>query len=487
MTSTQNLRKFAFNVHPDGRVDAMTMVPGNIHDAIPTGIYRIRFDGEEKNLYLELSEFPNPPPKIYGSVHKDTARYLKTFETQDTCMGIGLYGLKGTGKTTTLQVIAKTALGMDYPVVIVDHAIPLNMLANLFAKIKQNIVVMFDEFDKHYYNPELNEETSAQNGILSILDGSCGGGKKLTIICANDYSRVNEYLKGRPGRIRYSKFFESLKFPEVIEYFKDNYKRGMTTKEIIQLAIMTQQIKITYDLLKAYVTESNIHNESIVNSIEAISNEVFYELKTNGTFGDQYSCINCFDEKEETYFLRINGDYSYYTIFKRTKKINEFEFAYSETTQITRGDFSELKITLGDSGFEIETDTLKFKTKNYLFDTEHRSDEAIIKDSESLKNHNPNDRSNIAPVRLEHPHAEDIHYPTGWPSAAEIVRDSVKMFQHGIHGSISNEVGHRNIPFQTNKDLNWDFDLSQTQRNSRINASPFNPPAPDEPLASSNG
>lgn len=245
MNAIQNTRKFAFSVNPDGRVDPMTMVPGNIHESIPTGIYRIRFDSEAKNLYLDLSEFPNPPSKIYGNVYKDTARYLKTFETQDTSMGVGLYGLKGTGKTTTLQVIAKTALGLDYPVIVVDCAVPLDMVAQLFSKIKQNIVVMFDEFDKHYYNPELNEETAAQNGILNILDGSCGGGKKLTIICANDYARINDYLKGRPGRIRYSKFFESLKFPEVMEYFKDNYKRGMTVKELIQLGIMTQQINIT--------------------------------------------------------------------------------------------------------------------------------------------------------------------------------------------------------------------------------------------------
>lgn len=34
MSNTINNRKFAFSVHPDGRVDAMTMVPGNIHESI---------------------------------------------------------------------------------------------------------------------------------------------------------------------------------------------------------------------------------------------------------------------------------------------------------------------------------------------------------------------------------------------------------------------------------------------------------------------
>jgi len=459
MTSTQNLRKFAFNVHPDGRVDAMTMVPGNIHESIPTGIYRIRFDPEAKNLYLDQSEFPNPPPKIYGSVHKDTARYLKTFETQDTCMGIGLYGLKGTGKTTTLQVIAKTAMGLDYPVVIIDHAIPLEMLANLFAKIKQNIVVMFDEFDKHYYNPEANERSSSQNGILNILDGSCGGGKKLTVICANDYGRINEYLKGRPGRIRYSKFFESLKFPEVMEYFKDNYKQRITTKEMIQLSILVRNIQLTYDLLKAYITESNIHNESIVDSIQVISNEIFHDLKSSGTFGGQYSCIHCFDEKGETHILRINEDYSSYSVLKRTPKTNEFDYRYIDTIEFLKGDIEELNIAIGESGFEIEINSLKLKTKNYLFDTDWRSDEKIIEDSGYSKKHNPS-------VKLDHSEPNST-----------VIFNVVKNQQSGLsdRGMLRGGMcGANNNTPKTSEPLNWDWTGSSMNN-------------PDDPIASSNG
>ena len=391
-------RKIGFNIHTDGRVDAIIMVPGNIRESIPTAVYRVRFDQETNSLYLDLSEFPNPPSKIYGSVHKDTSRYFKTFETQDVSMGVGLYGLKGTGKTTTMQVIAKTALGMDYPVILIDHAVPLNMLANVFAKIKQNIVVMFDEFDKYYYNSELTEQESAQNGILNILDGSCGGGKKFTVVCANDYDRISQYLKERPGRIRYSKFYNSLRLPEVMEYLKDNYKRGISTKETIQLAIMTKLIPMTYDLLKAYVTESNIHYESILDSIEVISSSKFNKLKTDGIFGGKYSCIECIDQSNQEFLLRINRDYSSYIILKAISKENEFNYKYIDFVEILRGNFSELVINVLDSGFEIEASGVKFKTENHGFYNDTLSDEAIFEQSSRHEKHNPKEKNENDPI-----------------------------------------------------------------------------------------
>ena len=391
MSNIQNTRKFAFNIHSNGRIDAVTMVPGNVSESIPTGIYRVRFCDESKELYLDLSEFPNPPSKVYGNIHKDTARYFKTFETQDICVGVGLYGLKGSGKTTTLQVIAKTALGLDYPVVIVDNAISLSMLSNLFGKIKQNIVVMFDEFDKHYYNAELNEVSSCQNGILSILDGSCGGGKRLTVICANDYDRINQYLKNRPGRIRYAKFYDRLSFPQIMEYLKDRYKKEISKKEFIHLSIMSGQVSMTYDLLKSYVTESEIHNESIVDSIQAVSAEIFDSLEKTGAFGENYPVIRCFDDTDSDYCLRINKDYTSYHITVSKFKTNEFGHKYAEITKVEEGCFSELTINLCDFGFEIQTNKLKLKTKNHLFNLQIQSTDDVVKSSALQSTHNPKD------------------------------------------------------------------------------------------------
>jgi len=343
MSMNKKDRKVGFSVNPDGRVYPMIMVPGNVQESIPTNIYRVRFDSEDNKVYLEASEFPEPPAKIYGENHKECSRYFRTFEMMDSNLGIGLYGLKGTGKTTTLQIIAKTALGMDYPVLIIDSALPLSMIGQMLSLIKQTIIVMFDEFDKNYYDAERSDSKSDQNGILTILDGSSGGGKRMTIICANEYGKINEYLKDRPGRIRYNKFFAALSPAEVITYLKDNVSKEISPVDVIRISEIAACGAMTYDMLKSYVTESNIHKENVIDSIILITPNVtrsygygtskFLYHDLHGMYGDNFQpCL-----------LKFSPGYEKFYLFSVNELKNKHGYSYMLYEKIHEGHCSEIK------------------------------------------------------------------------------------------------------------------------------------------------
>lgn len=343
MSMNKKDRKVGFSVNPDGRVYPMIMVPGNVQESIPTNIYRVRFDSEDSKVYLEASEFPEPPAKIYGENHKECSRYFRTFEMMNSNLGIGLYGLKGTGKTTTLQIIAKTALGMDYPVLIIDSAMPLPMISQMLSLIKQTIIVMFDEFDKNYYDAELNDEKSSQNGILTILDGSSGGGKRMTIICANEYNKINEYLKDRPGRIRYNKFFKELSSKEVITYLKDNVKKEISPADYIRISVIAENGLLTYDMLKSYVTESNIHNESVIDSMNLITPEINQGIYSTSSKHHYHDLQGIYGDNFQPCLLKFSPGYQKFYLFSVKQNSNQHGFSYTVYEKIHEGDCSEIK------------------------------------------------------------------------------------------------------------------------------------------------
>ena len=152
--------------------------------------------------------------KVYGNHEKKADKVLNAFKNVNRNFGVILSGQKGIGKSLFARVLARKSLAQGYPLIIVDQYIP--GIANFIASIDQEVLVLFDEFEKSFGKCSDNER-DPQEEMLSLFDG-VNGGKKLFIITCNKSSDLNEFLINRPGRFHYHFTFSNPSPEEIEEY-----------------------------------------------------------------------------------------------------------------------------------------------------------------------------------------------------------------------------------------------------------------------------
>ena len=251
--------KYMFREQPNGDVFPSRVVPGNSVLELRSQVYQIAIT-EEGQLFLQPTETGESPKKIYGDVGANTDRYFRTFERLETNLGINLVGQKGSGKTTTIRVMIKTALMLGYPVIFVNFRLGGPPLYEMMRSITQPVMVVFDEFDKNYYDETDKLGVSVQNTLLPVFDGSVGGGKKLFVIAANDRSKISEFLVNRPSRIRYTQMFNMLPFEVALGYINDNLKDKSMFNMLDFLRLRSYCNTLNFDMLATIVDEMN-HNK----------------------------------------------------------------------------------------------------------------------------------------------------------------------------------------------------------------------------------
>lgn len=218
---------------------------------LPSKIYTVQVDPRSGELYLEeYADSFHFDFKVYGMESQLMDHIMKTFENTTGNLGVLFNGVKGTGKTITVKLIANR---MNMPVILITNA--YDGLSDFISKICCPCILFFDEFEK-VFKKDYND-----TGILSIMDGVFNSPYRRVFLLTTNNLYVNENLIGRPSRIRYKKTFGNLQ-PEVVqEYLDDNLKNKKYTNEIIEfidsLAIST------IDILKAIVDELNIHDTPI--------------------------------------------------------------------------------------------------------------------------------------------------------------------------------------------------------------------------------
>jgi len=119
--------------------------------------------------------------------------------------------------------------------------------------IKQDCVVLIDEFEKIF-----NNDRGQQEGFLALLDGIVAD-KKLYLFTSNEMGRVNTFMLNRPGRIHYLKEYESLEF-EVIEDVCNDILKDKTKVEDVT-GVCALMGKVTMDILLALIKEVNLYGE----------------------------------------------------------------------------------------------------------------------------------------------------------------------------------------------------------------------------------
>lgn len=225
------------------------------HDKLPTQTYVVRFSKSrgfflEKYVDIEINE-----NKIYGVHLNKIHKVLRSFDNFNRNLGVILSGDKGIGKSLFAKLLAIEAIKKGIPLIVVDTYVP--GIASYIESIDQEVMVLFDEFDKTFGEVKQSDgEASPQAHLLSLFDG-VSGGKKLFVITCNDLHKLNDYLINRPGRFHYHFRFEYPSAQEVSEYLKDKLSEEQYG-EIDDVVAFSRKINLNYDCLRAIAFEINM-------------------------------------------------------------------------------------------------------------------------------------------------------------------------------------------------------------------------------------
>jgi DNA-binding XRE family transcriptional regulator len=231
--------------------------PGSIIDNLPAKVFSVRFDSLTSQYYLEyrFDNFPMPS-QLYNCNDIDNVTMANLFNsryaTESGNLGVLLSGLKGTGKSLLLKTTANQALASGLPVILVEQSFSSSSLVKFLSSITEDCVVLFDEFEKYFYDD--SEAGSNQAELLSFFDGTSVS-HKLIIITVNNKDQLSEFFINRPSRIRYVIDYVSLSQEFVAEYVSQK----LVDKSAIPAVLEEFEAidEINFDLLNVCCDEVN--------------------------------------------------------------------------------------------------------------------------------------------------------------------------------------------------------------------------------------
>lgn len=245
-------------------------------DRLPAKTYVVRF-AKMTGFFLEERPDLDVGEKIYGVQPEKADKVLSAFSQFERNLGVILSGNKGIGKSLFARLLSSKAVNAGLPVIVVEKFIP--GIAAYIESIEQEVVVLFDEFDKTFGGIKPGEnEMDPQSGMLSLFDG-ISQGKKLFVITCNDLHKLNDYLVNRPGRFHYHFRFDYPTPAEIREYLHD--KLGTRYQSDIEKVVMfSKKVNLNYDCLRAIAFELQcgdpfemaIQDLNIINTREEIYN-----------------------------------------------------------------------------------------------------------------------------------------------------------------------------------------------------------------------
>ena len=233
---------------------------GELSDRIPNGNFVVcakPFTGE---LYLKATDPFVMPPKLYGDTVKDGEKILKTFHSRDKSTGVLLVGDKGSGKSLLAKYIAHTA---NMPVILITSPLAGDTFMRFLDSIKQDCVVLFDEFEKVY-------DEESQQKMLTLFDGVFVS-KKLFLLTCNKKELIDENMINRPGRIYYNMAFGGLTENFIAEYCQDKLETfsEVFVKEVVKVSRKFKAF--TFDMLSAVVEERNRYGEELEDMLNMLN------------------------------------------------------------------------------------------------------------------------------------------------------------------------------------------------------------------------
>lgn len=224
------------------RIDVFASDSININETLEAGLYSVNEDMQ--GIYLSTLPPMSVPSKLYGSIQQDVDRIINTYNDRCNSTGVLLIGEKGSGKTLLAKLVSNQMIDVGVPVLVIKSQI-MGDLSNFLSRIDQEIVIMFDEFEKIY-----DEEN--QQRLLSIFDGIFSK-KRMYLLTANDASKISDLFKNRPGRVFYVKEYDGLEK----NFIKDYVSENLVNKNILIEVLSNLSGKVNFDMLQASIEEIN--------------------------------------------------------------------------------------------------------------------------------------------------------------------------------------------------------------------------------------
>lgn len=221
------------------------------YDRLPVQNYIVRFS-QNKGFYME--KYPDieiRESKIYGVHLEKIHKVIDAFKDFERNLGVILSGDKGIGKSLFAKLLSNEARKSGYPLIIVDEFVP--GIAAYLETIEQEVVILFDEFDKTFGGSRSSDGNTPQSSMLSLFDG-LSVGKKLFVITCNQLSMLNDYLVNRPGRFHYHFRFDYPSPEEITTYLKDKID-SKYYDEIPSVVFFSKKVNLNYDCLRAIAFE----------------------------------------------------------------------------------------------------------------------------------------------------------------------------------------------------------------------------------------
>lgn len=314
-------------------------------DQLPAQAYTVCFHPQQ-GFWLEKFSDLEVNEKIYGVHMVKVNKVFNSFKSFNRNLGVILSGDKGIGKSLFAKLLCIKSVENGYPLIIVNSYIP--GIADFLNEIEQEVVVLFDEFDKTFYAGKSNDNSAKdpQTEMLTLFDG-ISMGKKLFVITCNELRSLNDYLINRPGRFHYHFRFEYPQAEEIREYLQDKLAEQYW-EEINEVINFSKKINLNYDCLRAIAFELSLGSkfkEAICDlNIINLTRETYdlYLYFSDGTKVIQKSiCLDMFEDEER----RINFDYKdYYDVVEVTFTPTDNTYSLEHGGCIITGDNLKIHI-----------------------------------------------------------------------------------------------------------------------------------------------
>lgn len=222
-------------------------------DLLPAQSYNICFNPKQ-GFWLEQAPDLSVNEKVYGVHTEKVEKVYNAFKIFNRNLGVILSGDKGIGKSIFAKLLSIKSIENGYPLIIVNSYYP--GIADFINEIEQEVVVLFDEFDKTFSTNDRNNAGDPQTEMLTLFDG-LSTGKKLFIITCNELKNLNDYLVNRPGRFHYHFRFDYPQDEEIREYLQDKINKEYWG-EINKVIGFSKKVSINYDCLRAIAFELSL-------------------------------------------------------------------------------------------------------------------------------------------------------------------------------------------------------------------------------------
>lgn len=230
-------------------------------DSIPVGNYKVCFH-TMMGFYLEDADDFKLNEKPYGKHPLKIAKVLKLYENIERSAGIILSGKKGMGKTLFARLLSAAFAERGLPTIIIADAFP--GITDFIESIKQEVVVLFDEFEKvfdsgegHRHNGENKPSgKESQEKMLGLFDG-ISQTKRMYVVTVNEIRKVNQYMMNRPGRFHYHLQFNYPSLEEIELYLKDKLLPEFQN-QISLVKRFSNRFDLNYDSLRAIAFDLNM-------------------------------------------------------------------------------------------------------------------------------------------------------------------------------------------------------------------------------------